>query len=205
MLKPASFRAQRGLTLIEILVVVTIIAILTMLAVPNFGVQMRNAQVRTAAEQLQNDLRQAQAQAIAQNRQVEFVMATTMATAAAPTPAASASYWYAATIPLYAGDPVVPVLAGSTGGAGTAEAAVTVTAPTASTLCFSPSGRLTAISSSATVTCSAPTVAPFQVPLQVRSATSPASSQQLNVTLNLGGQIRLCNANKSLLSSPDGC
>jgi type IV fimbrial biogenesis protein FimT len=207
MLKPSLRRAQRGVTLIEILVVVAIIAILTVLAVPNFSAQLRNAQVRTAAEQLQNDLRQAQAQAIAQNRQVEFVLSSTMATAASPTPAAAAtataSYWYAATIPLFTGDPVVQVAAGSTGGAGTGEQAVTVTAPSANTLCFSPSGRLTGISSSATVTCSAPTIVAGT--FQVRSTNSPASFQQLNVTVSAGGQVRLCNSNKSLASSPDGC
>jgi type IV fimbrial biogenesis protein FimT len=202
---------QRGITLIEILIVVTIIAVLTLIAVPNFAVQLRNAQIRTAAEQLQNDLRLAQAQAIATNRQVEFVMSTAMSTAAAPQPAASASatasYWYAATVPLYAGDPMslTQVAAGSTGGAGAASTQVTVTAPTnANTLCFSPSGRLTAISSStATITCSVPTGNPAA--FQVRSNTSPATFVQLNVTLSAAGQVRLCNATKSLASYPDGC
>jgi len=65
---------QRGLSLVEIAVVLTIVALLLSQAVPAFSAWLRNAQIRTAAESIQNGLQLARAEAIRRNRSVQFVL-----------------------------------------------------------------------------------------------------------------------------------
>lgn len=63
---------QRGVTLIELAVVLVIVAILFSQAGPMFTAWMQNVQVRTAAESIQNGLQLARAEAIRRNRSVMF-------------------------------------------------------------------------------------------------------------------------------------
>jgi type IV fimbrial biogenesis protein FimT len=65
-------RRQRGVTLIEICVVLAIVAILYAQASPSFSAWTHNAQIRTATESLQNGLQLARAEAIRRNRSVMF-------------------------------------------------------------------------------------------------------------------------------------
>ena len=74
---------QRGLTLVELLVTVTLLVILLFLAAPNFTTWINNTRVRTVAEVLQNSVRFAQAEAIRRNRSVVFYL-----TNAEPSPSA---------------------------------------------------------------------------------------------------------------------
>ena len=52
-----------GFSLIEKMIVIMIIAILTVLALPNFSEWVANSRTRSVAESLQNGIRYAQAQA----------------------------------------------------------------------------------------------------------------------------------------------
>jgi type IV fimbrial biogenesis protein FimT len=63
---------QRGVTLIEVVVVMVIFAILFAKAAPSFSAWLRNVQIRTAAESMQNGLQLARAEAIRRNRSVIF-------------------------------------------------------------------------------------------------------------------------------------
>ena len=73
-LTTSSRRARRGFTLVELMVTIALLAILMSLAAPSLGVWIRNAQVRTVAEALQNGIRLAQGQALARNRRVVFFL-----------------------------------------------------------------------------------------------------------------------------------
>jgi type IV fimbrial biogenesis protein FimT len=68
---------QHGVTLIELAVVLAIVAILLSQAAPAFSAWIQNAQIRTAAESIQNGLQLARAEAIRRNRSVMFWLTST--------------------------------------------------------------------------------------------------------------------------------
>jgi len=67
-------RRQRGATLLELMITVAIVGIVSAIGVPQMGQWIRNSSVNSAAEILQNGLRQAEAEAIRRNLRVEFML-----------------------------------------------------------------------------------------------------------------------------------
>lgn len=67
-------RGQQGATLLELMVTVTIVGIVSAIGIPQMGQWIRNSSVNSAAEILQNGLRQAEAEAIRRNLRVEFML-----------------------------------------------------------------------------------------------------------------------------------
>lgn len=65
-------RLQSGLSLIEIVVVLAILGLLAVTAGPEISLQLRNLQVRNAAETMQSGLQRARAEAISRNQNVRF-------------------------------------------------------------------------------------------------------------------------------------
>lgn len=92
-----SISKQRGVTLIELIVGITIISILFMLAAPSYRTWVQNQQVRAGAESILNGLRLARSSAVSVNGTARFVLCdannnttsweilAASATAAAPT------------------------------------------------------------------------------------------------------------------------
>jgi len=74
MITRKSARRQRGVTLVEVAVVMTIAAVLYTQAVPMFTNWVGNSQTRTAAESVLNGLQMARAEAVRRNRMVQFVV-----------------------------------------------------------------------------------------------------------------------------------
>lgn len=70
-----SARTQRGVTLIEVVIVVVIVSILFSLAIPSYRNWIQSAQIRTAAESIQNGLQLARAEAVSRNTPVTFTLA----------------------------------------------------------------------------------------------------------------------------------
>src|SRR5439155_11691838 len=66
-------RSQRGFTLIEIMISLTVLGILLMVALPSFGTWLQNQQLRAASEATLNGLQVARAAAIRRNVLVQFV------------------------------------------------------------------------------------------------------------------------------------
>lgn len=75
MLMAASPRGRSaGFTLIELMIAVTLLAILLSVGLPSFQQMMRNYEVRVAAESVANGLQRARAEAVAKNARVQFVL-----------------------------------------------------------------------------------------------------------------------------------
>ncbi len=64
--------AQRGMTLIEVLVAITIVAILTGVALPKAAAIQESIELESGAQQLMRELNLAQVRAIKENRTVVF-------------------------------------------------------------------------------------------------------------------------------------
>jgi prepilin-type N-terminal cleavage/methylation domain-containing protein len=68
---------HRGFTLIELLVAASISVILLLLAMPAYTLWIADGQIRNGAESIGNGLRYAQATAISQNANAQFVLGAT--------------------------------------------------------------------------------------------------------------------------------
>ncbi|MFO1324996.1 MAG: GspH/FimT family pseudopilin [Burkholderiales bacterium] len=71
-----TMRRGRGFTLIELMVALGIAAFLLVLAAPGFSRWIADSEIHNAAQSVAGALRMAQAEAIKQNRPVQFVMNT---------------------------------------------------------------------------------------------------------------------------------
>ncbi|MEI8031538.1 MAG: GspH/FimT family pseudopilin [Comamonadaceae bacterium] len=69
---------QRGVTMVELAVVMAIIAILAALAVPSFSVWIQNSQIRNAAEAIQNGIALTRTEAVRRNTLIRFQLTTTV-------------------------------------------------------------------------------------------------------------------------------
>jgi type IV fimbrial biogenesis protein FimT len=198
---------MRGFTLIELMITLVVLAVIITLGMPSFSLWAANGRVRMVAESLQNDMRQAQAEAGRRNRQVALIL-TDSAPSATPVAAAkSARNWSVRALPLLNSDDSEVSDSGATtfilGNAQNAESDVTVKSDE-SVLCFNSVGRLvapaTTIADAGGVACTAPT---NNVPryFRVQNATG---DRPLWVQVYLGGQIRMCDPNKTL-PAPDAC
>jgi type IV fimbrial biogenesis protein FimT len=67
-------KRQSGVTIIELLIGVTLLALLMGIGVPTFRLWLQNSQIRTAADGVINGVQLARAEAIRRNRPVEFVL-----------------------------------------------------------------------------------------------------------------------------------
>jgi type IV fimbrial biogenesis protein FimT len=189
-------RKQRGFSLIELMVTLTLLAILLAAAVPEFATWTANARVRSVAESLQNGLRLAQTEAVRRNRQTVFGL-TNATPAAGATSAANGSNWFIQTLPLVAGDPVAFVQ----GGTFAKQSGVSITG--SALICFNSTGRQ--VSNTATglgADCTPPASATEPTVLDI---AKPGSDRPMRIQISLGGQIRMCDPAKSITSQPDGC
>lgn len=66
----------KGFSLVELLIVLTIVGILLSLAMPSFSTWMANARARAKADAILNGLQQARAEAVKLNARVDFRLAT---------------------------------------------------------------------------------------------------------------------------------
>src|SRR5581483_10135305 len=191
-------QSASGFTLIEMIVTLTIFGILVALTVPAMQTWMRNAQIRSVAEALQNGVRLAQAESLRRSRQVVFAL-TNNSTPETGTFTATdnGSYWAIMTVPAMTdGSEANP--AGRFVEAGILSTTVQVTGPGA--ICFNSVGRLVANNAPgvAGANCTAPTVgAP---PKFNYSVTAPGGGTPyvLQVQVGLGGQVHICDPHQTL-------
>lgn len=200
-------RRSAGFTLVELLIAMAVFAIMLVLGVPAFGTWIHNTQIRSTAEALQNGLRVAQAEAMNRNRMVAFVL-TTASPAFGATPSTNGYNWYAQVLPIVSSEASETSYTSSAyiqGGAlGASSNGTTITAGI-SAICFNSLGHLAAYTGSvggASYSCTVPTANNNSVIFAINNANG---NRPLDVTVNFGGQIRLCDPNLSLASNPAGC
>jgi type IV fimbrial biogenesis protein FimT len=195
--RAARRRLARGFSLIEILITLTLLGILLGLAAPSFGEWIRNTQVRTVADSLQNGVRLAQAEAVRRNRQVAFFLTNSTACTNAIAPAAGGAFWSIRTVPLIVSESAEVVQCGVVSDVA---AAVALAGPTA--ICFNSMGRQTANASpglgGTTCTLDAAGRSTYDI--------TKTASRPLRVVVSMGGQLRLCDpARAQSASALDGC
>lgn len=201
--------AVRGFTLVELLVTITLLAILLSVALPSLSAWVRSAKTRTVAESLVNGLRSAQAAAVQTNRQVVFSL-TNEQPAKTSTAVANGRNWVVRTVPLPGED--AEFVSGGSLGATADGVAITGVA----SICFNSLGRPVANAAPGTTlkasggvtvsagTCALPDVA-SPTTYNIAQASPKDDDRTLRVTVNLGGQVRMCDPARTLAASPDGC
>jgi type IV fimbrial biogenesis protein FimT len=189
-------QAQRGVSLIELMIGLAILAVLLAMAAPSFSAWIQNTQIRTVAETVQNGLQLARAEAVRRNTQVRFQLTTTTDNSCA---LSTANNNWVVSLDDPSGqcasapsDTVAPrimqVRPAAEGGV------KAVVAADRSTLVFNGWGQVSA--GSATINISNPsggTCAALAGPMHC-----------LNVMVTTGGQVRMCDPARAS-SDPQGC
>ncbi len=174
-------RKQRGLTLIEVAVVLTIAAILYMQAAPMFSVWIGNTQTRTAAESVLNGLQLARGEAIRRNRLVQLVF----------TNGAAASWTVGCANPVDNGTPDVddpgdclPVIQARTDTETSAQPQLAMVPVDATTITFDSLGRVTANMDGS----------PVATQIDIANPVVGAGDRRtLRVALGAAGDVRMCD------------
>jgi type IV fimbrial biogenesis protein FimT len=190
-------RRAHGFTLIELMIGVALLGTLMALGLPSLTQWIRNSQVRTVTDSLQNGIRLAQSEAVRLNRNVVLSLTNAQPVQNA-TAVANGKNWGIQYVPQF-GDATTNLFVQG-GALADVASAVTITGPAA--ICFNSNGRLAAVSSTTTGVGSACTIADSAFNVTLTGADRP-----LRVTVGLAGQLRMCDPSRPARSdtSPDGC
>ncbi len=176
---------QRGFTLIEIVIVISLAAFLLAAAMPSAMTWIRNTRIRTAAESISVGLQQARNEAVRRNQQVSFYLVSDAATSMSDDCklSASSSGWVIAqTSPenkcASERDSFVALRPPGDTAYSLSVAAQDSGAVAATTVTFNGYGQVVNVSA---ISC-----------VRVSSA-SDASARALNIAVNSGGQVRMCD------------
>ncbi|MFG6446899.1 Tfp pilus assembly protein FimT/FimU [Roseateles sp. BYS180W] len=192
-----SAHARQGFTLIELMVTLAVLATLTTLATPSFMRWLANAQTRAMADELQNGLKLAQAEALRLQRQTLFFRSAVVACDDRAQPDSAGTHWVIRTIPLLADEAARIVQCGALNGASTN---VLVDGPVA--LCFNSIGR--PVANPAPGVDGLQCVVPNNGRLQF-DASNAKGDRALRVTVSVGGGIRMCDPSRERSVAPEGC
>lgn len=192
-------KRRSGFSLIELMVAISVLAILTAVAMPNFMTWIRNSRVRTVADALQSGMRLAQGEAQRRSHTVVFFLTNSKTCDTAATAVAGGTYWQARTVPnaLLTGDAAEAVQCGVLTDVSTG---INLTSATTA-LCFGGDGRQTTVTNPASIGLDCTAAA---ATYDVAPATANAENRPLRLTVSLAGSIRMCDPGKSA-TAPDGC
>jgi type IV fimbrial biogenesis protein FimT len=171
---------QTGISVIELMVGVAILAIVLATGLPSYSAWIHNTRIRVAAESIVNGLQLARAEALRRNTSVAFELGQ------------DDSGW---TVSVVATAELIQSRPSAQGSAGVT---VARTPAAATTVTFNGMGRIAPNpGGSATLT---------QVSLDVPPSMLPANlSRELNVTVSPAGQVRMCDPNASDPQDPRRC
>lgn len=190
-------QAASGFTLIELMVTIALLSLLMSLALPSFNRWIRNTQVRTVAEALQNGVRVAQAEAVRRNRQVVFSF-TNAQPALGAAAVANGKSWSIQTVAQFSDTAGEFIQGGAF--ADVASGVLISGGPVA--ICFNSNGRLVAKDSDTKTGVPGATCDINGVKYDVSTS---GSDRALRVTVAFRGQVRLCDPKRALSDFPDGC
>jgi type IV fimbrial biogenesis protein FimT len=181
-------RKPSGFTLIELMIVLSIVGILLSYGASGYRTWIANAKVRTTAEAIQNGLMLAKAEAIRRNTRVDFILTSTAPiesnvssfTASTAGPNFVVRVWQSAT---YTSADFVQGRSQAEGSSNTTIAAGQAT------IGFNTIGRVT----------------PTPAGAIAINVSGTGSDRPLRVTVSVGGAIRLCDPAFSTTTSPLGC
>jgi type IV fimbrial biogenesis protein FimT len=189
-----------GVTLVELLVGMAILAIVLALGVPTFSMWMQNTQIRNAAESIQNGLQLARTEAVKRNTTVRFSMTTSVDNSCVLS--SSAANWVISlgdpsgkcggSLLNGPGDPapqLIQVYSKSEG------ASRVVVDADQSQVTFNGMGQLT---SSVTKICVGMTN------VSAASCSVPGRERHLAIKVSAGGQVRMCDP-RLASGDPQGC
>ena len=191
---------QRGFSLVELMVTVSVLGILMLSALPSLRTWLDNTRIRNAADALQDGLQQARAEAVKQNRNMSFwlVAGSDPAVLANDCTLSSTSGSWVVSVnsPLaHCGDDpsntsspmIVTKRAVGDAGGRVAVTAVSGSASTASSsLVFNGFGRVSGTGGITQITV---------------TGTGSATYRALQVTISPSGQVRMCDPDPNLSSS----
>lgn len=158
---------QRGVSIIELVIGLTILSILMLQGLPAFAAWVQNSQIRTAAESIQNGLQIARMEAVRRNTNVQFVMG-------------SASDWTVALV----SNPLSPVESRPV--EGSTNTVITLSPAGGSKVTFNGFGRVIANDDGT----------PPLTEMKADSATT-AGSRFMCVTLTSAGATRMCDPQRA--------
>lgn len=188
-----------GFGLIELMVAVSILAILGAVALPNLVGWIRNARMRTVADVLLSGVRLAQSEAQRRMHTVVFFRTDDKNCTTASTASKSGPYWQIRVVPdpLQTDDVAEAVQCGVL----TDVSSGVLLSSKSTALCFGGDGRQATLADPAGVGvgCAA---APARY--DVTLGTKQPDDRSLRLLVTLAGSIRLCDPDKSA-SAPDGC
>ena len=186
---------RRGFSLVELMVTLTVLAMLLTAAIPAIGNWIANARVRSVAEELQNGVRLAQTEAVRRSRQTVFALTNAQPSLTAA-PVDDGSNWFVRALPLFATE-VVDGTFFAQGGTLAQQGAVSIDGP--ALICFNSLGRQVANAATglgANCTPADPIV---------YDISRAGSDRALRVQVFLGGRMRMCDPAKLIADQPDGC
>ncbi|KQY89031.1 MULTISPECIES: GspH/FimT family pseudopilin [Roseateles] len=194
---------HRGFSLIELLVAVSVLAILMAMAIPNFTTWIRNARVRTVAESLQSSIRLAQAEAQRRNQTVVLFRTNSKDCLPTSTADAAGAQWQIRSVPNPLMTDDIPV-AIQCGVLTDVSAGVNLTSPTPGTgtaVCFAGDGRQTTLTNPTSIGLDCTAAATTYL---VAPAASSAENRPLQLDVSLSGAVRMCDPGKAS-TAPDSC
>lgn len=186
---------SRGVTLIELLIGIAIVALLLAFGLPSFGAWMANSRVRNMAEGIQTGLAMARSEAIRRNQNVEFMLTNDivdLGTVGAVAPAATGINWLVRAINPGTGlYELIDTKSGQEGSGRADGSSVVQIAASAPLVTFRGFGGTAGLGATATYDFSSPGAG------ACNTTTTPGPIRCLRVQLSVGGQIRLCDPSTS--------
>lgn len=193
-----SHNRQQGFSLVELVVVIAIMGIVMGVALPMYQTWIRNTQIRTAAESIQNGLQLARTTAVQRNQAAQFIFtaANPVSSNGSAAAVATGPNWMVrlSDATLAAADRFIQGRAATDGSRN-----VQINTSQA-TYAFTSLGRIDPLALTGTVT--------WPITIQVTDPNLTTSDvRNLNIQIQVGGGIRMCDPKLTLTkpNDPQAC